>query len=62
MGSVGDPMLKFCVHVCISFLIVYVNYGGQILLTPQIICSQKKHERPLTLVAKVLGLENELGY
>ena len=28
MGSVGDPMLKFCVHVCISFLIVYVNFGG----------------------------------
>ena len=45
MGSVGDPMLKFCVHVC---LIVYVNFGGQIL---QIICSQKKKERPLISVA-----------
>ena len=55
MGSVGDLMLKFCVHVCISFSIVYVNFGGQILLAPQIICSQKREA-----TAKVLGLENEL--
>ena len=60
MGQGGQPESEFCVHVCISFSIVYVNFGGQLLLAPN--SSAAKKERPLTSVAKVLGVENELGY
>ena len=48
MGQGGQPESEFCVHVCISFSIVYVNFGGQLLLAPQLICSQKREATDLS--------------
>ena len=48
MGQGGQPESEFCVHVCISFSTVYVNFGGQLLLAPQLICSQKREATDLS--------------